>query len=296
VSALLPAVTLRQAQRRGSTVMSKPAGETAVLPATDSSILRLNHIRKQFGSVEILKDVSASVKQGEVLSIIGASGSGKSTLLRCVNLFELPSSGEIFFENNPIEYGKRVPFWRRDRVLQKLRRNVGMVFQSYNLWPHMTVLENVMEAPVRTGQASSAEARQNAERLLGKIGLIDKKDEYPSRLSGGQQQRVAIIRALAMSPKILLLDEVTSALDPELVGEVLELIAQLADEGVTMLVVTHEIAFARDVSHRTIFLHKGVIEEEGPSPKVLGQPTSEHAQRFLKRVLHPDLKSRRQAS
>ncbi len=233
------------------------------------------------------------MKAGEVLSIIGASGSGKSTLLRCVNLFELPSSGEIFFENKLIEYGTSVPFWRRERILRTLRRNVGMVFQSYNLWPHMTVLENVMEAPVRTRQASQLQAREKAERLLAKIGLYEKKDEYPSRLSGGQQQRVAIIRALAMSPKILLLDEVTSALDPELVGEVLELIAQLADEGVTMLVVTHEIAFARDVSHRTIFLHQGVIEEEGPSSMVLGQPRSEHAQRFLKRVLHPDLKSSR---
>ena len=253
-------------------------------------ILRLNHIRKDFNGTAILKDVSISVNAGEVLSIIGASGSGKSTLLRCINLFELPTSGDMFFENELVEYGPRLTFWRRERILRRLRRNVGMVFQSYNLWPHMTVLENVIEAPVRTGQASHVEARQNAERLLAKIGLLEKKNEYPSRLSGGQQQRVAIIRALAMSPKILLLDEVTSALDPELVSEVLELIARLADEGVTMLVVTHEIAFARDVSHRTVFLHKGIVDEEGPSQSVLGDPRSEHAKRFLKRVLHPNFR------
>jgi polar amino acid transport system ATP-binding protein len=211
--------------------------------------------------------------------------------LRCVNLFEEPSSGEIIFNGNRVEYGSHLKFWTRNRILRELRRDIGMVFQSYNLWPHMTVLQNVVEAPVRTGRASPGEAHRNAEALLEKIGLFDKRAEYPSRLSGGQQQRVAIIRALAMSPKILLLDEVTSALDPELVGEVLGLIAQLADEGVTMLVVTHEIAFARDASHRTIFVHQGRIEEEGRSSDVLNRPNSELTQRFLKRVLHPGFQS-----
>jgi polar amino acid transport system ATP-binding protein len=254
-------------------------------------ILALKDIRKCFGALEVLKGVSFSLRRGEALSIIGASGSGKSTLLRCVNLFEEPSSGEIVFKGNRVEYGSHLKFWTRNRILRELRRDIGMVFQSYNLWPHMTVLQNVIEAPVRTGRATPDKARRNAEALLHKIGLFDKRSEYPSRLSGGQQQRVAIIRALAMSPKILLLDEVTSALDPELVGEVLGLIAQLADEGVTMLVVTHEIAFARDASHRTIFVHQGRIEEEGRSLDVLNRPSSELTQRFLKRVLHPGFKS-----
>jgi octopine/nopaline transport system ATP-binding protein len=282
--------TVVQAQGSDGLSMAPPPmpGEHARDP-----ILRLDNIRKRFGALEVLKGVSFSVRSGEALSIIGASGSGKSTLLRCVNLFEEPSAGDIVFNDQKIEYGPHLYFWKRNSILRQLRRDVGMVFQSYNLWPHMSVLENVVEAPVRTGRGTPAETRQKAESLLAKIGLYEKRNEYPSRLSGGQQQRVAIIRALAMSPKILLLDEVTSALDPELVGEVLELIAQLADEGVTMLVVTHEIAFARDVSHRTIFLHQGVIEEEGPSAQVLGAPRSEQAQRFLKRVLHPDLKSRK---
>ncbi|MBK0328107.1 amino acid ABC transporter ATP-binding protein [Rhodobacteraceae bacterium F11138] len=253
-------------------------------------MLELSDIRKKFGALEVLKGVSLAVSPGESLAIIGASGSGKSTLLRCVNLFEQPTSGQIRFDGRDIEYGDDLWFWKRERILRDLRREVGMVFQSYNLWPHMTVLENIIEAPLQAGLGRRAEIVGKAEELLQKIGMYEKRNEYPSRLSGGQQQRVAIIRALAMEPKILLLDEVTSALDPELVGEVLELIAQLAAEGVTMLVVTHEIAFARDVSDRTIFVHKGVIEEEGPSAEVLGNPGSEHAQRFLRRVLHPNLK------
>ncbi|QIE45304.1 amino acid ABC transporter ATP-binding protein [Pseudohalocynthiibacter aestuariivivens] len=259
-------------------------------PLNVDPILELTDIRKKFGALEVLKGVSLSVSPGESLSIIGASGSGKSTLLRCVNLFEKPTSGRIRFDGKDVEYGDNLWFMKRERILRNLRREVGMVFQSYNLWPHMTVLENVIESPIQAGLGRRAEIIELADGLLDKIGMREKRNEYPSRLSGGQQQRVAIIRALAMSPKILLLDEVTSALDPELVGEVLELIAQLAAEGVTMLVVTHEIAFARDVSDRTIFLHKGVIEEEGPSAEVLGAPTSEHAQKFLRRVLHPNLK------
>jgi polar amino acid transport system ATP-binding protein len=264
------------------------AGDAGARP-----VLRLDRIRKSFGTLEVLKGISLSVRPGESVSIIGASGSGKSTFLRCINLFETPTSGEIVFEGEKVDYGPHLWFWQRDRILRDLRRNIGMVFQSYNLWPHLTVFENVIEAPRQVGLGEDAEIRENARALLQKIGLYDKRDEYPSRLSGGQQQRVAIIRALAMSPKILLLDEVTSALDPELVGEVLELIAQLAGEGVTMLVVTHEIAFARDVSDRTIFLHQGLVDEEGPSAEVLGNPKSENAQKFLKRILHPDLKTAR---
>ncbi len=262
-------------------------------PAGTSPVLVLDQIRKSFGALEVLKGISLSVHAGESLSIIGASGSGKSTLLRCVNLFETPTAGTITFEDETVEYGQNLWFWQRDKILRDLRRHIGMVFQSYNLWPHLTVLENVIEAPRQARLGSDAEIRENAEAQLQKIGMHEKRNEYPSRLSGGQQQRVAIIRALAMSPKILLLDEVTSALDPELVGEVLELIAQLADEGVTMLVVTHEIAFARDVSDRTVFLHKGLVEEEGPSAEVLGNPQSENAQKFLQRILHPDLRSRK---
>ena len=262
-------------------------------PADTSPVLVLDQIRKSFGALEVLKGISLSVHAGESLSIIGASGSGKSTLLRCVNLFETPTAGTITFEDETVEYGQNLWFWQRDKILRDLRRHIGMVFQSYNLWPHLTVLENVIEAPRQARLGSDAEIRENAEAQLQKIGMHEKRNEYPSRLSGGQQQRVAIIRALAMSPKILLLDEVTSALDPELVGEVLELIAQLADEGVTMLVVTHEIAFARDVSDRTVFLHKGLVEEEGPSAEVLGNPQSENAQKFLQRILHPDLRSRK---
>lgn len=248
--------------------------------------LELTDVRKSFGAVEVLKGVSLSVQEGEVLSIIGASGSGKSTLLRCVNMLETPDSGHLRFFDRQIDYADVAGGKVKPAQLNFLRRSVGMVFQSFNLWPHRTVLENITEAPIRVRGDSPAEAKVAAEALLNKVGLIEKRDAYPSSLSGGQQQRTAIARALAMQPKIMLFDEVTSALDPELVGEVLDLMQQLAEEGMTMLVVTHEMGFARHVSHRTAFFHKGEIAEIGPSAKVLTDSDSLETRKFLNRVLH----------
>ena len=250
-------------------------------------LLEINGLRKRFGDLEVLKGVDLSVDRGEVIAIIGVSGSGKSTMLRCVNLLEEPTGGTIVFDGQPVEFGEASGGWlRRERARAALRAEIGMVFQQFNLWPHKTVLENVIEAPMIVKGTARADAVSAAEALLDSIGLADKRDEYPSRLSGGQQQRVAIARALAMQPKLMLFDEVTSALDPELVGEVLELMATLARGGMTMLVVTHEIGFARAVSHRTVFIDEGLIEEEGPSREVLGNPKSTRTRRFLERVLH----------
>jgi octopine/nopaline transport system ATP-binding protein len=250
------------------------------------AILTLSSLHKQYGGLEVLKGISFSVMPREVIAIIGASGSGKSTLLRCINLLEVPSSGTLSFDGISIDFSKPERLWRRGLRLRHLRTRIGMVFQSYNLWPHKTVLENVIEAPIRVKGMARAEATDLARQLLARIGLHEKCDTYPSRLSGGQQQRVAIVRALAMSPKLMLFDEVTSALDPELVGEVLDLMAALAAEGMTMLVVTHEIAFARDVSTRAIFVDGGRIAEEGPSREMLTSPANERTRQFLRRVLH----------
>lgn len=250
-------------------------------------ILQIGELHKRYGSLEVLRGVSLDVWPGEVVAIIGASGSGKSTLLRCVNLLEQPSSGTLEFDGQSIDYRGHGWPWRRSRALRRLRSEIGIVFQSYNLWPHKTVLENIIEAPIIVKRVPRAEAIEHAETLLRRIGLIEKRDVYPSRLSGGQQQRVAIARALAVRPKLMLFDEVTSALDPELVGEVLELMAALADEGMTMLLVTHEIAFARDVSTRTVFIDSGVIAEEGRSNDVLWHPQNERTQQFLSRILQP---------
>ena len=254
---------------------------------TSAPLLRITGLRKRFADLEVLKGVDLDVARGEVIAIIGVSGSGKSTMLRCVNLLEEPTGGTIVFDGRPVEFGEASGGWlRRERARAALRAEIGMVFQQFNLWPHKTVLQNVIEAPMIVKGTARADAVAAAEGLLGSIGLIDKRDEYPSRLSGGQQQRVAIARALAMQPKLMLFDEVTSALDPELVGEVLELMAALARDGMTMLVVTHEIGFARAVSDRTVFIDEGLIEEEGPSREVLGNPKSERTRRFLERVLH----------
>ena len=257
------------------------------MTGASAPLLEISGLRKKFGDLEVLKGVDLSVARGEVIAIIGVSGSGKSTMLRCVNLLEEPTGGTIVFDDRPVEFGEASGGWlRRERARAALRAEIGMVFQQFNLWPHKTVLENVIEAPMIVKGVARAEATSAAEELLGSIGLIDKRDEYPSRLSGGQQQRVAITRALAMRPKLMLFDEVTSALDPELVGEVLELMATLARGGMTMLVVTHEIGFARAVSDRTVFIDEGLIEEEGPSRQLLGNPKSERTRRFLERVLH----------
>ncbi len=244
-------------------------------------LVSLRDIRKSFGDTEVLKGVSLDVGRGEVIAIIGASGSGKSTLLRCVNLLEVPTSGEILFDGETVDYPKI-----GRRALRRLRSRIGMVFQSYNLWPHMSVLQNIIEAPVTVKGMSTREATEIADALLARIGLTARRDAYPSHLSGGQQQRVAVARALAMRPEVMLFDEITSALDPELVGEVLDLLESLANEGMTMLVVTHEVAFARDVSTRTLFVDQGVIAEEGPSQDVLTSPSGDRLNQFLRRVLH----------
>lgn len=255
-------------------------------PGEFTDLISLIHLRKNFGETVVLDDISLSVGQGEVLALIGPSGSGKSTLLRCINLLEVPDSGTLMLEGERVRYDFKGSSWRAARELTRLRASVGMVFQNFNLWPHKTVLENITEAPIRVRRTKPAVAREHASELLEMIGLPEKRDSFPRQLSGGQQQRVAIARALAMEPKLMLFDEVTSALDPELVGEVLDIMGELARSGMTMIVVTHEMGFARHVSHRTAFLYNGRIEEIGPSPDVLGSPENAHTQQFLNRVLH----------
>jgi ABC-type histidine transport system ATPase subunit len=243
--------------------------------------LSLVGLRKRFGALEVLRGVSLEARRGEVIALIGASGSGKSTLLRCINLLETPDEGEITVAGETIALGRG----RRDaETLRRIRARLGFVFQSFNLWSHLTVLENLVEAPVHVLGVPAAEARARAEALLARVGLPDKGDAYPVALSGGQQQRVAIARALAMEPEVMLFDEPTSALDPELVGEVLAVIRSLADEGRTMLLVTHEMGFCREVANRVVFLHQGQIEEEGPPDAIFGAPKSERLRQFLSRV------------
>jgi ABC-type histidine transport system ATPase subunit len=231
-----------------------------------------------------LKGVSVDANVGDVVAMIGSSGSGKSTLLRCINLLETPDSGHVYVSGElirmrPTKDGHAVPEdWKQ---VDRIRSSLGMVFQSFNLWSHMTVIENVIEAPVHVLKVPKKEAIERAEKLLAKVGIADKRNHYPSHLSGGQQQRAAIARALAMEPKVMLFDEPTSALDPELVGEVLRVIRQLAEEGRTMLLVTHEMGFAREVADEIIFLHQGRIEEQGPPAQVFGNPKSERCRQFL---------------
>ena len=246
--------------------------------------IEVDDLHKAFGPLEVLKGVSLTACEGDVVSMIGASGSGKSTFLRCINFLELPTKGRIIVGGEEIALkpgkdGNLQP--ANSRQVERMRTQLGMVFQSFNLWQHMTVLQNVIEAPVNVLKVPKAEAIARAEKLLNKVGLYDKKDQYPAFLSGGQQQRCAIARALAMEPKVMLFDEPTSALDPELVGEVLKVIRDLADEGRTMILVTHEMKFARDVSSHVIYLHKGVIEEEGPSQQVFGAPKSARCKQFV---------------
>jgi octopine/nopaline transport system ATP-binding protein len=247
----------------------------------------VHDLHKSFGPLEVLKGVSLTARDGDVVSMIGASGSGKSTFLRCINFLELPSRGSISVSGEEIQLkpGRDGNLHPADtRQVERIRTQLGMVFQSFNLWQHMTVLQNVIEAPVHVLKLAKAEAVERAEKILNKVGLYDKKDQYPSFLSGGQQQRAAIARALCMEPKVMLFDEPTSALDPELVGEVLRVIRDLAAEGRTMILVTHEMKFARDVSSHVIYLHKGLIEEEGPPAKVFGSPTSERCKQFVSGV------------
>ncbi len=247
------------------------------------SAVAVRDLRKRYGALEVLKGISLEACTGEVTSIVGASGSGKSTLLRCIPLLEIPDAGDVGVGGEWLAWRSRgTTRLPADKAqVSRLRSRLGFVFQSFNLWSHMTVLGNVVEAPIHVQGRPRAEATQEAHVLLAKVGLADKAGAYPAQLSGGQQQRVAIARALAMRPAALLLDEPTSALDPELVGEVLRVIRALAEEGRTMLIVTHEMGFARDVSSRAVFLHQGVIEEEGPPAQVFEDPVSERCRQFV---------------
>ncbi|UCJ15807.1 ATP-binding cassette domain-containing protein [Pseudomonas sp. MM211] len=246
--------------------------------------LEVKDLHKRYGSHEVLKGVSLAAKAGDVISIIGSSGSGKSTFLRCINLLEQPHAGQILLNGEALKLvpGKDGALRAADdKQLQRLRSRLAMVFQHFNLWSHMNVLENVMEAPVHVLGMSKAEAREKAEHYLHKVGVAHRKDAYPAHMSGGEQQRVAIARALAMEPEVMLFDEPTSALDPELVGDVLKVMRDLASEGRTMVVVTHEMGFAREVSNGLLFLHQGVVEEQGDPREVLANPQSQRLQQFL---------------
>ncbi|EJN6829752.1 amino acid transporter [Vibrio cidicii] len=253
----------------------------------DVPALDIKQLHKTFGQNEVLKGISLSAHKGDVISIIGSSGSGKSTFLRCINLLETPTAGEIWVNGELIQMknnraGESVP--ANEKQVQRIRSRLAMVFQGFNLWSHMTVLENVIEAPVHVLGVPKVQAIENAEMLLKKVGLYERKDYYPGHLSGGQQQRAAIARALAVEPEVMLFDEPTSALDPELVGEVLGVMRDLAAEGRTMLVVTHEMAFARDVSNHVMFLHQGLVEEQGNPAKLFTNPDSERLKQFISSI------------
>lgn len=245
--------------------------------------LEVRDITKRFGDTEVLKGLSLQARKGDVITLIGASGSGKSTFLRCMNLLEQPNDGELIVHGEPIRFkqtrhGREPADWNQ---VVAMRARLSMVFQGFNLWAHMTLLENIIEAPVHVLRKSRKDAIEHARQLLERVGLGDRADYYPAQLSGGQQQRGAIARALAMDPDVMLFDEPTSALDPELVGDVLRVIRGLAEEGRTMILVTHEMAFARDVSTQVVFLHQGQVEEAGPPSQVLGNPNSERLKQFL---------------
>ena len=250
-----------------------------------SKLLEINHCRKQFGTTEVLTDLSLSVEEGQVLSIIGPSGSGKSTLLRCATLLETMDGGDLIYLGNYAARdvnGKAV--YAPQAELQRIRGMFGLVFQNFNLFPHYSVLKNVMEAPMLVQKRKEKEVREEALSLLDQMGLSDKADAYPYQLSGGQQQRVSIARALAMNPKILFFDEPTSALDPELTGEILKVIRKLAEKKMTMVIVTHEMSFARDVSDWVVFMNGGVIVEQGDPRDVIDNPTHERTIQFLRRL------------
>ena len=277
------------------------------MPTDGDVLIEVKHLAKSFGDHEVLKDISLEVHKGEVISIIGPSGCGKSTFLRSLNLLEKPTSGTILFEGTELTalsndgmILKKLKALRKpkndldgtpgndsqqDVNIDLIRRRIGMVFQSFNLFPHKTVKENIMLAPVKLKIMTEEEASAKADELLERIGLLDKADQYPSRISGGQQQRVAIVRALAMNPDVMLFDEPTSALDPEMVGEVLSLIKDLAFSGMTMIVVTHEMGFAREISDRVLFFNDGVIAEENTPEELFGNPQNERLKDFLSKIL-----------
>ncbi len=241
-------------------------------------MISVKNLQKNFEGLEVLKDISVNINKGDVICVIGPSGSGKSTFLRCLNLLEKPTGGEIFFEGEELTGGKKTD-------LNRHRQKMGMVFQQFNLFPHMSVMENLTCAPMMLKKVPKADAEKKALELLERVGLADRADSYPNQLSGGQKQRVAIVRALCMEPDVMLFDEPTSALDPEMVGEVLDVMKELASEGMTMVVVTHEMGFAREVSNRVLFLDDGYIAEEGTPEQIFGNPQCERLKSFLNKVL-----------
>lgn len=257
------------------------------MKTVETPMVHAEGVRKHFGKVAVLQGIDLTVERGQVCCLLGPSGSGKSTFLRCINHLEKLDGGRLSVDGAPVGYrqqGNRL-HELKEREIARSRRDIGMVFQRFNLFPHMTAVQNVMEAPVKVAGATRAEAREDALRLLDRVGLADRADRYPAQLSGGQQQRVAIARALAMKPKLMLFDEPTSALDPELVGEVLDVMRQLASEGMTMVVVTHEIGFAREVADTAVFMDGGVVVEAGAPRQVLGDPRQERTRAFLSKVL-----------
>lgn len=247
-------------------------------------MIRVNNVKKKFGNNEVLKDISFEVSAGEVVVIIGPSGSGKSTLLRTINFLEIPDEGDITIDSKRIRFGKKMKLKRTDSEICKIRTDIGMVFQGFNLFSHKTALQNVIEGPLIVRKMNKGRAIELGRSLLGKVGLGDKQSSYPHELSGGQKQRVAIARALAMEPKAILFDEPTSALDPELVGEVLEVMKNLAKEGMTMIIVTHEMGFANSVGDRVLFMDGGYIVEEGQPADIFMRPKSDRLRQFLSRM------------
>jgi octopine/nopaline transport system ATP-binding protein len=282
---------MTSAERDATKQRTRPKAAPTSAAETDrdsaAEAIHIEDLHKKFGQLHVLKGVSLSARDGDVVAIIGGSGSGKSTLLRCINCLENPTSGIIRVNGEQIRlktdgHGHTVPAERRQ--IERIRSKLGMVFQSFNLWSHMTLIENVIEVPVHVLGVKRDEAIEIAEKLLDRVGLADKRDVYPAFMSGGQQQRGAIARALAIQPRVMLFDEPTSALDPELVGEVLKVIADLAREGRTMILVTHEMKFAREVASHVVYLYNGLVEEEGPPEVVFGAPKSERLKQFLRNV------------
>lgn len=262
--------------------------DTSPAAARSAAVVELRNLHKSFGSLEVLKGISFTASEGQVVSLIGSSGSGKSTLLRCINMLEVPDAGDVLIDGEQIRLsgtgaGRRIA---DDGQIRRIRSELGMVFQSFNLWAHMTILENVMEAPLVVQRRARTEVETEARAMLDKVGIGAKADAYPAQLSGGQQQRAAIARALCINPRVMLFDEPTSALDPELEVEVLRVIKLLADEGRTMVLVTHDMEFARSVSDRVIFLHQGLVEEEGTPDEVFGATRSARLRQFLNAASH----------
>jgi polar amino acid transport system ATP-binding protein len=270
-----------------SALLRSQTGNTDAV-TLNSPVIEIRNLHKAYGALEVLKGVDISAEAGQVISLIGSSGSGKSTLLRCANLLEDSQKGDILFKGEPVAWkGEGLQRRPADRKqLLRIRTNLSMVFQQFNLWAHMTVLQNVMEAPVTVLGRDKAEVEEKARMYLDKVGIGDKCDVYPAQMSGGQQQRAAIARALCMEPEALLFDEPTSALDPELEQEVVKVIRGLAEEGRTMMIVTHDMRMARDISDHVVFLHQGLIEEEGAPDALFGAPKSERLQQFLSHSLH----------